>query len=383
MTDDDSTKGLPLTGIRVLELGSSVAAPYGAWIMGALGAEVIKVERPGPGDDARHWGPPFAHGTSTLFHTYNREKRSLVVDLKDAAEVEKLQTFIVENIDAVIQNLRPGVADRLGLGADKLLALSPRLVYCNIWAFGASGPMQSRPGYDPLMQAFGGIMSVNGAKGSTPARVGTSIVDKGTGMWCAIGILSMLQKRQHSGRGGIVDTSLLETARAWMSFHVTDFFATGVAPEAHGSGIRGIAPYQAYRCSDGYLVVAAANDRLFSKLAETLGHPEWLKDERFENNPARSRNLSALNAQLDPEFARATRAEWEMRLGKAGIPCAPMQTLDEVVVHPQVQSLGIVQTSEPHEIPMVGPPVKFDGERPPLRREAPELGEYNETFSKS
>ena len=180
---------LPLQGIRVVELGTSVAAPYGTWILASLGAEVVKVERPGKGDDARYWGPPFWEETSTMFHTYNREKRSLEVDLKDPEQVKKLRRFIANGVDVVVQNLRAGVADSVGLGAEQLTTELPGLIYCNIRAFGAAGPMREQPGYDPLMQAFSGLMSVSGEAGRKPVRVGTSIVDKGAGMWCAIGCL--------------------------------------------------------------------------------------------------------------------------------------------------------------------------------------------------
>ena len=372
---------LPLQGIRVVELGTSVAAPYGTWILASLGAEVVKVERPGKGDDARYWGPPFWEETSTMFHTYNREKRSLEVDLKDPEQVKKLRRFIANGVDVVVQNLRAGVADSVGLGAEQLTTELPGLIYCNIRAFGAAGPMREQPGYDPLMQAFSGLMSVSGEAGRKPVRVGTSIVDKGAGMWCAIGVLSMLNARQQTGRGGVVDTSLLETALAWMGFHVADFRATGKAPKPQGSGVRGIAPYQAYECADGYLVVGAANDRLFRKLAEALGHPEWPEDERFVTNPDRFGNLVQLNELLEPLFRNADREHWQTMFNELGIPCAPLQQLDEVLAHEQVEALGIIQCADEGAMPLMGPPVSFDGHRPPARHRAPALGEYNDTYS--
>ncbi len=372
---------LPLQGIRVVELGTSVAAPYGTWILASLGAEVVKVERPGKGDDARYWGPPFWEETSTMFHTYNREKRSLEVDLKDPEQVKKLRRFIADGVDVVVQNLRAGVADSVGLGDEQLTAELPRLIYCNIRAFGATGPMREQPGYDPLMQAFSGLMSVSGEQGRKPVRVGTSIVDKGAGMWCVIGVLSMLNVRQQTGRGGIVDTSLLETALAWMGFHVADFRATGEVPKPQGSGVRGIAPYQAYECADGYLVVGAANDRLFRKLAEALGHPEWPEDERFATNPDRFGNLVQLNELIEPLFRNANREHWQTMFNELGIPCAPLQQLDEVLAHEQVEALGIIQRADEGAMPLMGPPISFDGHRPPARQRAPALGEYNDTYS--
>lgn len=379
-TETTSSLPGPLDGVRVVELGTSVAAPYGCWVLAALGAEVIKVERPAVGDDARHWGPPFWHGTSTMFQAYNRDKKSLVVNLKDPDELARFRRYLVENVDVVMQNLRPGVVESLGLDAGRLTAESPRLVYCNIWAYGAVGPLRQQPGYDPLMQAFGGLMSVNGEPGRPPSRIGTSIVDVGTGMWCVIGILSLLRQRELTGHGGVVDASLLETSLAWMTYHVADYNATGANPVPQGSGVRGIAPYQAYACSDGYLVVAAPNDRLFARLASVLGHPEWTDDARFSSNPLRFENMTALNAVMMPIFESDSRAAWQERLSEKGIPSAPLKTVDEVLENEQVRSLGILQTSEPNGMETVGLPLRFGGRRPPQRNEAPSIGDFNDAF---
>ena len=207
---------LPLAGIVVVELGHSVAAPALGQILGDLGAEVVKVEKAG-GDDARKWGPPFLDGQAATFQSINRNKRSVVCDLRDPAQRARLVDYIVQHADVVLQNLRPGQVDELGLGAAALVALKPSLVYCNVGAFGAKGPLADRPGYDPLMQAFGGIMSVVGEEGRPPVRVGPSIIDQGTAMWGAIGILAALYRRKESGKGGAVDVSLFETAAAWMA----------------------------------------------------------------------------------------------------------------------------------------------------------------------
>jgi crotonobetainyl-CoA:carnitine CoA-transferase CaiB-like acyl-CoA transferase len=374
---------LPLSGIQVLEIGTSVAAPYAGWVLAALGANVTKIERPGRGDDIRYWGPPFWRETSTMFHTYNRGKRSLEVDLKNAGEVQQLRDWITRKADVVLQNLRPGVVERAGLDAVQLCQLNPRLVYCNVRAYGATGPLRDHPGYDPLMQAFAGLMSVTGEGEERPVRVGTSIIDKGTGLWCVIGILTMLEQRHRTGQGGVVDTALLETALAWMGFHVTDLQATGKIPVAQGSGVRGIAPYQAYLCSDGYLMVAAANDRLFAALVRALGHADWSNDSRFATNPDRYRNLDALNAIMGPIFLAEPRSLWQERLSAAGVPCAPLQTLDEVVVHPQVEALGLIEKFDDDDIPMVGVPLRFNDHRPSPAAGAPELGDYNAAFKRS
>jgi crotonobetainyl-CoA:carnitine CoA-transferase CaiB-like acyl-CoA transferase len=368
----------PLSGIRVIELGSSIAAPYGAWILAELGAEVIKVERPEGGDDARHWGPPFWHGMAAIFRAMNRNKKSVTTDMRNDAEIARLRRLIIDSADVVLQNMRPGKVEALGLDAASLLAEKPSLVYCNIGAFGKVGPLKDRPGYDPLMQAFGGLMSVTGEEGRPPVRVGTSIMDMGTGMWCAIGILAALRDRDRTGEGGVVDTSLYETSVGWMTNLLAQYQASGNVPVRAGSGVRSIAPYQAYECADGYLVVAAGNNKLFGKLAETLGHPEWAEDPRFQFNPVRVTNLQELNGLMGPIFASETRAYWQEKLDAADVPCGPTQSADEVVAHPQTQALNIIQDAPDGEIRLVGLPISFDGVRPPLGHAGPELGADND-----
>ena len=370
----------PLEGTNIVEIGTSVAGPYGGWVLAALEATVTKIERPEMGDDIRQWGPPFLCQTSTMFHTYNRGKDSLELDLKNPNSAHKLRKWIVSKADVVLQNLKPGVVERAGLDSSSLCSENTRLIYCNVRAYGDAGPLKDQPGYDPLMQAFSGLMSVTGENGEKPVRVGTSIIDKGTGLWCVIGILTMLERRHRTGHGGVVDTSLLETALAWMGFHVTDMEATGKIPISEGSGVRGIAPYQAYSCADGYLVVAAANDRLFEKLVGVLGHPDWALDPRFKTNPDRYTNLQALNALLEPIFSTKEINFWQERFGKVGVPCAPVQTLDQVVKHEQVEALGILEKFDTDGINMVGLPLNFNKHRPPPASNAPELGSYNNIF---
>ncbi len=372
----------PLTGIRVIELGSSIAAPYGAWILAELGAEVIKVERPERGDDARHWGPPFWHGMSAIFRSMNRNKKSVTTDMRDDAAIARLRKLIIDTADVVLQNMRPGKVEQLGLDAATLLAEKPGLVYCNIGAFGKVGPLRKRPGYDPLMQAFGGLMSITGEEGRPPVRVGTSIMDMGTGMWCAIGILAALRDRDRTGEGGVVDASLYETSIAWMTNPLAQYQASGTVPVRAGSGVRSIAPYQAYECSDGYLVVAAGNDKLFGRLVRVLGHPEWADDPRFKGNPDRVTNLAELNALMGPIFASESRAFWQEKLDAADVPCGPTQSADEVVAHPQTKALNIIQDSPDGQLHLVGLPISFDGVRPPLRHGGPDLGADNDEILK-
>ena len=367
----------PLAGIRVVELGGSVAVPYGAWILATLGATVLKVERPEVGDDCRAWGTGWYHGVSALFTTLNAGKHSVVVDLKDDTQRATLRRFIVEQADVVVQNLRPGLAEKLGLGADALLAESDRLIYVNSGAYGTTGPFSERPGYDPLMQAFGGIMSVTGEEGRPPVRVGTSIIDMGTGMWCAMGVLAALQNRNRTGKGGRVDASLFETALGWMSYHATSYFGDGSVAERVGSSGPGMAPYQAYPCADGYLVIAAPNDRMFVKLADILGYPEWCDDPRFTSNPERWKHRAELNPMIEATTKKRPMAVWQSALDEAGIPSAPLQSIDAVVVHPQTEALGMIQETDDGRFKLIGLPLSFDGVRPAQHAGPPELGAHS------
>jgi crotonobetainyl-CoA:carnitine CoA-transferase CaiB-like acyl-CoA transferase len=367
----------PLEGLRVVEIGSSVAAPYATWILAALGADLIKVERPGTGDDCRQWGKMFPDGKGSYFHALNREKRSITVDMADDAERDWLRGFCIKEADVVIQNMRPGTIERLGLDAAALRAANPRLVYCNLGAFGAKGPLKDKPGYDPLMQAYGGLMTITGEEGRPPIRVGTSIIDMGTGMWCVIGILSAVKRRDATGEGCTVDASLYETAVGWMNNAVASAAVDPRNPAREGSGARGMAPYQAYECSDGYLIIAAPNDRLFERLSQVLGHPEWPADPRFNSNQNRYANLAELNAEISPVVVTRTRAEWQHALDAVGIPSAPVQQTLEMIADPQTVALGILQSAGTGPS-LAGLPLSFDGTRPPLGRYAPGLGEHND-----
>lgn len=366
----------PLAEVVVVELGHSVAAPYAGQILGDLGAEVVKVEKPG-GDDARHWGPPFWEGAAATFQGLNRNKQSVVCELRHPEQRAALRRFILERADVVLQNLRPGHVERLGLGGAELVEARPTLVYCNVGAFGRLGPLAGRPGYDPLMQAFGGIMSVTGAEDAPPVRVGPSIVDMGSGMWAVIGVLAALLRRAVTGRGGVVDVSLFETAAAFMSILATQFLASGELPRKLGSGSAGIVPYRAYRTADGGdLVIAAGNDALFRRLCGVLGREAWTADPRFVTNPDRVRHQDTLYALIEPLVAERTTAEWIAVLDAAGVPCAPVQDVRQMLEHEQTRALGLVQAMPVGALRLLGLPVSFDGERPEPRRAPPALGEH-------
>ena len=368
---------LPLSGLTIIEIGTSVAAPFGAYVLADLGAEVIKIERPPGGDDARLWGPPFVDGSSPMFHAINRNKRSVVVDLKDPGQLQSLKDLIFSRVDVVLQNMRPGVVECYEMDAKSLRKKKPALIYCNLSAFGASGPMRAKPGYDPLMQAAGGIMSVTGVEGDDPIRVGPSIVDQGAGMWAVIGILAALHRRQLTGEGCEIGTSLYETAVSWVGLQIATYYASGKIPARMGSENAGIAPYKAFEAQGGWLVIAAGNDGLFCRLADALGHPEWPSDPEFRTNPDRVRNRERLNRLISDVVASAPREVLLAKLDAAGVPCAPVLTIDQVVLQPQTVAVGMLQETPGAALPLVGLPLEFDGVRPPLRTPPPTLGQDN------
>ena len=368
-------KRLPLEGVTVIEMGHSVAAPYAGEILGDLGADVIKIEKT-DGDDARKWAPPYWGEMSSTFQSLNRNKRSAIVNLKEPAEREALRKLIIERADVVIQNLRPGSAEEFGLDAETLRALKHDLIYCTIGAFEAKGPLKDRPGYDPLMQAFAGMMSVTGEPDQRPVRVGTSIIDMAAGMWAVIGVFAALLARKNGGQGSTVDTSLYETALGWMCYHAANFQASGELPKRQGSGAAMIVPYRGYATKDGFIVIAAGNDKLFASLAKVLGHPEWIDDPRFLTNPDRVKHQEVLYQWIEDIVRERPSREWQAILDAAAVPNAPMQTIAEVLDHPQTKALGMMQQSPLGDISLLGLPISFDGARPGFRKGPPALGEH-------
>jgi crotonobetainyl-CoA:carnitine CoA-transferase CaiB-like acyl-CoA transferase len=367
----------PLAGLVVIEIGHSIAAPYAGMILGELGAEVVKVENPKSGDACRGWGPPFLEDAATCFHAVNRAKHGITIDLTDAADAARLRALILERADAVLHNLKLGALDKYGLGGAAMVEANPSLVWCNLGAFGAVGPLRDKPGYDPMMQAYSGLMSLLGEDGRPPVRVPASIVDMGAGMWSVIGILAALQERGRTGKGGIVETSLYETGLAWMSIYLAGFLANREIPARHGSGVDMIVPYQAFAAADGYMMVAAGNDNLFRRLCAVLDRPGLAEDPRFGSNKDRVTHRKELVPILSEIFATKKRAEWAEMLEAAGIPNGPINTLDQVVADAQTEALGIIQRKPGSELGLVGLPLSFDGERPPFAKAAPALGEDN------
>ena len=339
---------------------------------------MIKVERPDTGDDGRAWGPPFWDGEGTMFLSANASKRSLAVSLRDPRGREAVLRLI-DGADVFLQSLRPGLAERLGLGAEELRTRNAQLVYCSIGAYGSVGPQREEPGYDALMQAAGGLISITGEPDRPGVRVGSSLIDQGTGTWAALGIIAALLERAATGEGRVVDVSLYETALGYIGYHLAGYLADGTVPRGEGTRFPTIAPYQVLPTRDGELMVAAGNDRLYASLCRELGAEELLDDPRFRTNPDRVRNRDELVALLEPYFARDDTGSWHTRLTRAGVPAAPVADVADILASPQTEALGIVQ-SLPHpvipDIRLTALPLSLDGERVEHRSPPPLLGEH-------
>ena len=365
----------PLEGLRVVELGQVFAAPFAGAILADLGAEVVKVERIEGGDDARRMGTAFRHGDALNFHIFNRGKRSAALDLRSAQGRSSLEQ-LVEPADVFIHNLRPDVPKALGLDSVTLCARHPRLIYGEISAFGHLGPLAQRPGYEPLIQAYSGLSSTNGGPNDPPVRAGAALCDQGSGMWLVIGVLALLQQRQRTGRGGILQTSLLETALVWNAQKSDAYVNEGRLPQRHRSGHPDFVPYEAFDAQDAPLLICCGNDRLFGKLAQELGRPDWAADPRFATNRARLVHKAALLAELEPLLRQQARAQWLERFEAAGVPCSPIHSVPEALAQPQVQALGLLADVPGEDFQLTALPLTIDGKRPDITAGAPRLGEH-------
>ena len=369
-----------LSGIRVVDITTSVAGPFTTQVLGDLGADVVKVERVGAGDDTRSWGPPFWNGESPMFLGLNRSKRSLALDLKNDRGREVLRRMLA-GADVLVQNLRPGALDALGFGAERLAELNPRLVHCEITGFGPDGPMRERAAYDPLMQAYSGLMSITGEDGRPPVRIPASILDQGTAMWTVIAVLDALRERASSGRGTHVQTSLLQTALMWLPFQLGGYLASGQLPKRLGSGTPGIAPYQAFPTADGHIILAAGNDGLWGRLCRAIDRAELLEDPRFADNPTRVDNRDSLAEELSRTLRHRDSAHWQGVLEQAGVPVSAIRTLDEVVEDEQVRALEMLRQVPHPRIPdytEVNTPFRQRGEYPGPGAVPPLLGEHSQ-----
>jgi crotonobetainyl-CoA:carnitine CoA-transferase CaiB-like acyl-CoA transferase len=367
----------PLSGQRVVDLTQNVAGPYCTQILADLGAEVIKIERPGAGDDTRHWAPQVGDALSPTYATLNRGKRSLALDL-DHPQGQALLRRLLRPDDIVVHSLKPGSAEQRGLGYEDLQPHCPGLIYCALSAFGNVGPLAGLPGYDPLIQAYAGIMSVNGHDGQPPARVGVSMVDMGTGLWSVIGILAALARRKDSGEGARVDTSLLETGLAWMTNPVANYSATGKLPRRMGSATAMLAPYEVFETADAHVFIGCGADRMFQKLAAALDSQDLAQDPRFARNADRVTHRDALHQAIACLTRAQTTAAVVDRLRAAGVPVSAVNDLAGLLDDPQVAALAL---HEPLPVPAgaplsaVGTPIRFDGQRAFAAHLSPRVGE--------
>lgn len=367
-----------LKGMRVIDLTQNVAGPFCTQILGELGADVIKVERPDGGDDTRGWQPPSIGGESSTFLALNRNKKSVCIDIS-TPEGQRIIARMAGEADIVIHSMRPGSAEKRGLGYEDLRQANPRLIYCAISAFGETGPLRDLPGYDPLMQAFCGIMSVTGNEDDDPVRVSVSLIDMGTGIWAALGILAAVIGRHASGQGARVTASLLETGVSWMSVFVASYFATGALPRKLGSRMAMTAPYELFRAADGHVFIGAGNDRLFARICEALDLRDVSLDERFSTNARRVENRAALHEAIERITARMRAADVVAALRAVGAPCSELNDIGQAVAHPQVEAVGMigdlpVRAAGGHRITEL--PLSLDGRRSAAKLPPPALGEH-------
>ena len=370
----------PLEGVKVLDLTQIMAGPYCAMTLGDMGADVVKVEKPNGGDDARRMGPPFIEGESAAFLGINRNKRSIVADMRTDGGREIVQE-LARRSDILIQNFRPGSLERMGLGYEQVREINPAIIYCTISGFGATGPYARRGGFDLVAQGMSGLMSVTGHPGAPPTKIGAPICDLNAGMFAAIGILTAYVNRLRTGTGQHVDTSLLEGGIAYTFWESAMYFATGEPPGPMGSAHRLTAPYQAFETADGYINVGAANQANWERLCAAIGREELASDPRFARPRDRMDNLGALVSTLEDTFARETTGHWLTALEAAGVPAGPIYTLDEVYADPQVRARDmVVETEHPTagRVRNIGIPVKLSETPGAFRRPAPALGEHTD-----
>ena len=366
----------PLAGLRVLDLTEHMAGPFCTMILADMGAEVVKLERPGKGDSTRSWGD--GSERNPYFRYINRNKKGVTLDYK-MPEGKALFLRLVKTMDVLVENYRPTVMPRAGLGFAALQEVNPRLIYAQLSGLGYDGPYAGRGGFDLIAQGMGGIMHVTGEPDGPPTSVGLPICDLGTGMWAVQGILAALWQRELTGTGRLVECSLLETAIGFSSWTSALWLADHVEPTRLGSRHRQNAPYQRMRTGDGYLMIGAAGQSIWTRCAEALGHPEWCDDPRFATNQARLENRAALEAEMEAVFATGTTAHWVAVLEKAGVPCGPVYNYAQMFADPQVEHRGLIQYAGDPElgrVPHIRTPIRI-GDDIKVRSVAPKLGQHN------
>lgn len=370
----------PLEGYRILDLSRVLAGPYCTMMLGDLGAEVIKVERPGVGDDTRAWGPPFADGESAYYLCANRNKKSITVNLKSAAGQEIIRQ-LARSSDVLVENYKVGELAALGLGYEEMRKLNPGLVYCSITGYGQNGPDKDLPGYDFVIQGRGGVMSITGEPDGEPMKVGVAVVDITAGLYAANAIQAALLARSKTGKGQVIDIALLDAQVAWLANVASNYLVSGNQPGRFGNAHPTIVPYQSFRARDGFFCLAVGNDGQWQKLCALVDQPELAQDPHFATNPARVQHRDALIPRLQAIFQAQEVDFWLEEIAAAGIPCGPVQTIDEVFSDPQVLARDMVWMM-PHptagEVSLVGSPLKLSETPVAGRLHPPLLGEHTE-----
>ena len=370
----------PLDGIRVVDLSRVVSGPYCTMTLADMGADVIKIEEPGRGDESRAFGPPFLGGESPYFLSINRNKRSCTVNLK-CDDGRAILERLVARADVLVQNFRPGAVERLGLDYDSLAPRNPRLVYCSISGFGDTGPDAARPGYDLIVQGESGLMDLTGEPDGPPTRIGTSIADLTTGLMAAQGILLALYARQTTGRGQHVRVAMLDAVVSLLTYNTGNYFATGYAPTRRGNDHPSVAPYQTLRAADGWINLGIANDALWRRYCDALGRPDLRDDPRFATAPERVRQRVELIPIIETLTGERTVAEWMELLGAAGVPCGRIRNVEEVCTNPQLTERGKV-VERPHPtagtVKTIGQPIELDDTPARIRTAPPLLGEHTD-----
>lgn len=374
-----------LEHIRILDLSRVLAGPYCTMILGDLGAEVIKVEAPGGSDDTRKWGPPFQHGLSAYYLAANRNKKSITVNLKSAEGVATIKE-LVKDCDVIVNNFKTGTMEKFGLDYETLATLNPTLVYCSITGFGETGPKKDMPGYDFIIQAMSGLMSITGDKNSGPQKYGVAITDVITGLYATVGIQGALLERTLSGKGQKLDISLYDSAVSTLVNIGSNYLMSGEIPKRLGNHHANIVPYQTFQTKDGEMVIAVGNDHQFKTLCKLLGLPELSDDERYKTNPDRVRHRDTLVPLLEKAFLMKETDYWQRQCHEHHIPCGPIQTLDDVANDPQLKARQMfIETNHPTagKINMIGSPLKLSRTPVTVKRHPPNVGEHNDDILRS
>lgn len=369
-----------LTGIKVIDLSRVLAGPYCSMILGDLGAEVIKVENPEHGDETRKWGPPFRNGVSAYYLCANRNKKSITINLKSPTGIEQVKKLI-RDADVIINNFKTGTMEKFGLSYEEIIEINPKMIYCSITGFGETGPYKHSPGYDFIIQAMSGLMSITGTKQSGPQKVGVAIVDVITGLYAAIGIQAALIEREQSGRGQKLDLSLYDSAVSSLINIGSNYLISGNIPERLGNEHANIVPYQTFITKNGEMVIAVGNDEQFKKLCEVIGKPKLAKDPRYATNPNRVKNRNELIPILQRAFLEKETKEWKEKCDKNNIPCGPIQNLKEVHNDPQLNHRNMfIDFDHPTAGPIqvIGSPLKLSRTPVTYRYHPPDHGEHND-----